>query len=507
MKFKIILAVIILLAALLRFYQLGQTPKGLYIDEPSLGYNAYSILKTGADEYGKKLPLAFQAYGEYKLPVYIYASVPVIQIFGLSAFSVRFLSALAGVLGVIGIYLLISQILAQTYTSSKKIALVGAFLWAISPWSMQLSRAAFESNVMLTLVIFANYFLLKYITSKKSISLIFSALCFILAFYTYNAARLFIPVFLIAILCIYRKSFSKISTILFVAVLVLSFLPAITGIVSGKEGTRLQQVFELDNKEYMLGPVLGVVQKYFVHFSPDFLFFKGDITTPRHSVNEFGMLYFPEIVTIILGTITILKSKVSYRAFILTWLLIAPLPAALASPVPHALRTVLMLPSLIILSSLGMYTIYQYIKQTIPKLALQKFTYLILIFFFSYSVFTYLHVYYQHYKYRTSWDWNEDKTRLAEYLASQNYPENQKYIVEAGNIDMIYFKFFNAAYNKPFNETNYLFISGQSSVVPQNGDIVAISGWKGTPDQLKDAKELTMYNKSIGYKVGVWQAE
>ena len=49
-KSKVILIGILLLAAGLRLWNLGNIPPHLTPDEASLGYNAYSILKTGKDE-------------------------------------------------------------------------------------------------------------------------------------------------------------------------------------------------------------------------------------------------------------------------------------------------------------------------------------------------------------------------------------------------------------------------------------------------------------------------
>jgi hypothetical protein len=63
---------IVILAAILRFAQITQVPPSLNWDEVSHGYNAYSLIKTGKDEWGVNLPLIFRAYGDYKLPVYIY---------------------------------------------------------------------------------------------------------------------------------------------------------------------------------------------------------------------------------------------------------------------------------------------------------------------------------------------------------------------------------------------------------------------------------------------------
>ena len=59
MKFKSLLLIIIL-ASLLRIWNLNNFPVGFNADEAAIGYNAYSLLQTGKDEYGSSFPLAFK---------------------------------------------------------------------------------------------------------------------------------------------------------------------------------------------------------------------------------------------------------------------------------------------------------------------------------------------------------------------------------------------------------------------------------------------------------------
>jgi len=94
---KIILILIIFLAALLRFYQLGTNPPSLTWDEAAWGYNAYSIGIDGRDEFGRLLPYDyFESFGDFKPPMYAYLSVIPVKIFGLNEFSTRFASAFFG---------------------------------------------------------------------------------------------------------------------------------------------------------------------------------------------------------------------------------------------------------------------------------------------------------------------------------------------------------------------------------------------------------------------------
>ena len=58
---------------------------------------------TGRDEHGELFPIYFKAFGEYKNPVFIYACVPVIGLFGPEVFAVRLTSVLFGSLTVIAV--------------------------------------------------------------------------------------------------------------------------------------------------------------------------------------------------------------------------------------------------------------------------------------------------------------------------------------------------------------------------------------------------------------------
>jgi len=89
-----LLSAIVLLGAAARFSGLESLPPSLNWDEVSHGYNAYSLFKTGGDEWGVTLPAIFRAFGDYKLPVYIYATVLSEVLFGLTATGVRFFSVI-----------------------------------------------------------------------------------------------------------------------------------------------------------------------------------------------------------------------------------------------------------------------------------------------------------------------------------------------------------------------------------------------------------------------------
>ena len=153
---------IIVLAFLLRFYALDKVPGSLNPDEASLGYTSFSILKTGADEHGKFLPLSLQSFGDWKLPVYSYIGVIPVALFGLNEFSARFTSMITGVIAVLLIYFTSLKLF-----NKRGIALISALFLSVSPWSIYFSRGAYEVNVATTIFLGGFLALLHYFQNKR----------------------------------------------------------------------------------------------------------------------------------------------------------------------------------------------------------------------------------------------------------------------------------------------------------------------------------------------------
>ena len=134
-------------AGVLRLAWLAKYPSGFTPDEAAFGYNAYSLLKTGRDEWGttwwKLFFYNMRSFGDYKLPLYSYLAVPTVAWLGLSELSVRLPGAVLGTMSVIGVYYLAAELF------TKRIGILAALLLAISPWHIQLSRGAFEANLKL----------------------------------------------------------------------------------------------------------------------------------------------------------------------------------------------------------------------------------------------------------------------------------------------------------------------------------------------------------------------
>src|ERR1041384_7691624 len=95
-RWPIALVLISVFGLILYTRNLTTNPRGFFIDESSIAYNASTIAQTGRDEFGIAWPLYFRAFGEYKNPIYVYLLAGIYLISGPSILGARLLSAGAG---------------------------------------------------------------------------------------------------------------------------------------------------------------------------------------------------------------------------------------------------------------------------------------------------------------------------------------------------------------------------------------------------------------------------
>lgn len=384
-KNNLIVLTVLLLAAFLRFFQLGQNPPSLDWDEASLGYNAYSILKTGRDEFGRFLPVSIRSFEDYKPAVYTYLTIPAVAIFGLTEFAVRLPSSVFGTLTVLGVYFLVKELFAYLDNKIIKvkpetIALLVMFFLAISPWHLQFSRVAFEANVALFFVSVGILGFLKGL--RVGWWWIVSVLAFVLSFYTYHSPRLIVPLLLTGWLIYFRQNIWEkrkwvVVSIVFAIILLLPFIKEVTGEGRARFGSvtvlnpneRLAESIKHIDYDQSQGDTIGkllhnrriiyaqaIIKGYLDHFNLDFLFLNGD-APDRHHARDMGMLYIWEAPFILLGILILFKAK-RLRFPLFWWFIVAPSASALTTGTPHAVRAIFYLPLYQILTVIGIMYLF-----------------------------------------------------------------------------------------------------------------------------------------------------
>jgi 4-amino-4-deoxy-L-arabinose transferase-like glycosyltransferase len=469
-KFKIVHILIYLsilvIAIILRFYQLGNIPPGVNRDEAALGYNAFSILKTGRDEYGKYFPISFESFGDWKLPAYVYLTIPFIKIFGLSDFSVRLLSSIAGI-----VTIALTPLLCYLLFENITISLLSMFMIAIAPWHIHFSRIAYEANLAVCFVTIGSICLLKSFSNDKKLwLLIISAIFFALTLYTYHGNHIFSVLLIVTSIIIYfqklkKNRYSIISLLIFLILSAIIFSITIFGAdktkISGigilsspgivhekieiprNEHSDPNNPFvKLVHNKYTL-VVETVIFNYISSFSPEFLFTRGG-TNHSHNIEGFGNLYYLDSVFIFIGIIVMIKNfRNKNFLFVLGWFFISPIAGSITKDAPHSARMFAVFPILSIVSGLGIYTLLRI--NVSPKFIKNIFIFIISVLLVL-NIVKYLDLYFIHFPLNESTYWGDGYQKInillqkPEYSSKQiffNHPEYSPYIF------MLFYSNFN----------------------------------------------------------------
>ncbi|MCS7092099.1 MAG: glycosyltransferase family 39 protein [Patescibacteria group bacterium] len=443
---KLIILFIFIFAFVLRFWNIEKIPPSLNWDEISHGYNAYSILKTAKDEWGEFMPLIFRAYGDYKLPVYIYFTAPSIAVFGLNELGVRFVSIIFGSLAVLFTYFLSKEIFKDK-KNKEFIAILATFFVAIEPWTFFISRGAFEANLAFSFVVLG--ILLFFKSFQNALFLPFSFFFLSLSTWTYNSARVFVPAILVFMFLIYRKNLIYISKtekskfFISVAILVFMIIPMFVQLITPVGQARYSKVSIIDEgaineinelrrvSEYpdFIDRILYNKGTYFVwhfaqnllsHFEVSYLFTNGG-SHYQFSVPGYGLLNKANIVFFYLGLVFVIFSKLKNKYLIIFWLISGTFASSLTRESPHVLRSVTMLPVPMIITSYGLVSSYFFLKE---KLILFKKYKVVFVVFYILTFWTfaeeYLRNYFSQYALRYSQAWQYGYKQALDYV-KRNY--------------------------------------------------------------------------------------
>lgn len=412
---NIVFLLIILIAVILRFYNLGIVPAGFLNDEANAGYDAYSLLLTAKDQWGNLLPINnFIGFGDFQPPINRYLSILPIFLFGLTEFSVRFMSALSGVLSVAALYFLVKKLF------NEKAALFSSLVLALMPWAVGLNRIGHESNIAILFLLVALIFGL---VKKLGKSLYFCVFFLALSMYAYSAYILYAPLALTLVLYLnYKKDVGR-SNLLRVLILFLILISPIIfqknsasirfsqvgltnninsiGLINDLNDERGQcllsfssLICKTNNKAVLFGSVL--VKNYLSHFSPSFLYISG--TSTQFSIlPKRGLDYLYNFLPLVIGFAFLLKGSKQRKlnsVFIILFLL-SPLPDSLTSD-GNYVRASIMQPFIATVTGLGYFYL---IDILITKYKNLKYIFLLLLFLvLTFSLTSFFIVYTTYFK-------------------------------------------------------------------------------------------------------------
>jgi len=392
-KYLVLLIIIFIGALLLRAVGISSFPVGFTQDEAGLGYDAYSLLLTGKDQWGKSFPLVLRSFGDFKMPLYSYLAIPSVYLFELNEFSVRFPNAILGSFAVLTTFLMVSKI-----TKRRELGLLSALFLAVSPWHIGLSRGAFEANLTTFFIPLGVWAFVKGISRPRF--MVLAATSFGLNLFSYHSARFFTPVLILVLVWSYLKELKQMGgnvqgailskykwgLLIFGAFFALAIYTMFTG--GAKRGLDITIFSPTDkwaavsDRRYeatlqglpdfyarifsnKVSYVFETFSKnYLSYFSTSFLFSEGAGEWSYGMIPGRGVLYLFEAIFVLAAIFSFAKKEgFSKMGLLLLWILVAPIPAALTKgPGFAANRVAVMIPAIQVTSVWGGVYLYEKLK-------------------------------------------------------------------------------------------------------------------------------------------------
>jgi hypothetical protein len=338
-RWPITLVLISVLGLVLYTRNLTTNPRGFFIDESSVAYNAATLAHTGRDEFGIAWPLYFRAFGEYKNPVYIYLLAGIYRFTGPSILVARLLSALIGVatalvLGLIG------------WRSSKQPAVgVLVILMALAtPWLFALSRVVVEV-ALYPLVI--SLFLLAVQRANEKTRWLWSdvlaiAATLALVTYTYSIGRLLAPLLGLGLLMFGRRAgFFSIIRVWIAYAVTCAPLLIFRALHPGALESRFNVVTILTPHSSYLETGISFARHYLNNIHPWRMLVTGDPTAYQIATTwGVGPILIATFVLAVasLWLLLIRKQVDAWWSFVIYGLLVSLVPASFTKEYFHLLR-------------------------------------------------------------------------------------------------------------------------------------------------------------------------
>lgn len=468
------------LAAFFHTWQLEDIPRGLYVDEASIGYNAHLIATRGTDEHGQPWPLYFRAFGEYKNPLYIYTTALIFKILGTSILALRLTSTLFFLLLLAAVYRLVNTLFKNNTITLYALAAMG-FL----PWFFPLSRIAFEvisqpALIATALCLIFNAYERSQPEKNTDKYAFLAGVMIGISVYTYSTARLLSPLLLLTGAALYTRRRTLKKSLLTLTGFGITFVPYLHYATTNSQA--LTGRFKLIS--YLYDPTLSTTQKiitfidyYRAHFGPEFLLLQGDHNL-RHAIGYGGEIFFTVFFLTIAGLLySVLKANWSKQKFILLLLLnsaAAPLASATTTtgtPMPFAQRSILLGLYITLLSCYGLYALLQHTSKTSHTFLLATVFSLLVI-----ETIFYLHNYFADYPPKSiAWFESHDFRGMLAYTLQQRPKEIV--ISTQGHQPYILHEFYQLVVPNPNNIPIRL---AQPTAAPGTC-ILYFSAWSGPP--------------------------
>jgi 4-amino-4-deoxy-L-arabinose transferase-like glycosyltransferase len=366
---------LLLLAGVAVLYarRLGEAPVYLSPDEAIIAVDAHSLATTGRDVHGTRLPLFFkiQMRGEERMgwfmPVIFYSMAAVLKVLPLSEVSARLPSVFVGLTDIVLVFFI-----ARRMFKDQALALIAAAMLALTPAHFILSRYALDYLYPVPFVLGWLLCMLAYLESGRLRTLFAATFVLGVGFYSYIAAVLMAPVYLLftAGLLFHARKRGRdylVAAAGFAIPLIL-FVPWYlahptafadtasryelydTSAMSALQG--LRSFFSYNNIE-------SRAATYWSFLNPSFLFFTGDLQMP-FSTRAVGVFLLPIAVLLLAGIGFVIRNPSPPNVIVLLGFFTAPVAAVLVPENSEIIRAAAMLPFGVLLATMGVAALWRW---------------------------------------------------------------------------------------------------------------------------------------------------
>lgn len=357
--YQSLLVAIFLIAIFFRFYKLNHLPPGLHPDEAANGLDIFRMI-----ENHDFRPL--YATNGPREALFFYLQAIFVLIMGNTITALRVAPAIIGTLGVGATFLW-----ARSWFG-RRVAVLAAFMMAVNPWAVTLSRDGFRASMTPLFVALAMWLFTKAVQTKSRKWWLLSGFWVGLGMYTYLSYRLFpfALIFMLGYLYFFRRAFIKpylrligLSLIAFAVALLPMGIFAIHhagDVFARAAGTSfLNKDLNGGHPLQTLGTDLVKTALMFnVHGDENY----------RHNLGGQPELNFFVGLMFLIGIVIALSHiwRPKYLAVLAVFGVMIMAEALTAEGIPHALRAIGVIPSVFILAGIGVSYVLDIWYQTFP---------------------------------------------------------------------------------------------------------------------------------------------
>lgn len=346
----VILIAILIVAAVVRLYNLDSLPFGVWYDEADNGLWAIRIMEDSSYR-----PIYVQSTN---LPAhFLYLVVLSFKLFGVNVLAIRLITAGLGVLTVVAVYLLVGEIL------DHRLALVAAFLLAISRWDVNFSRLGMHGVSTPLFTALAAYYLIKALRTERHLDFAWGGVALGLGLCFYAPFRLF-P-FVIGLFLVHKSIVERgfvrryyLGILVFVLAALLVFAPV--GQFAWQhpktffDRTSVTSIFKDKTRSQAIEAVRQSAKQHLLMFN-----YRGD-PNGRHNLPGKPMLDFATSALFVLGLGYSLSRWRQPKYWLLAFWLLVMLCGGILSlefEAPQSLRAIGTLPAAYVLACVPLYLI------------------------------------------------------------------------------------------------------------------------------------------------------